>query len=71
MIAAGEGGRSIYLVPEGYGSTTGRSMVRMSTGRGSMHRRPSKNVGDLWGMMYDFEGTGGGMSALSALGQGV
>lgn len=63
MIAAGEGGRSRYLVPEGCGSM-GRSMVRMSTERGSMHKRPPKNVGDRCGIVEDLEGTGGGVSEL-------
>lgn len=46
----------------------GRSMVRMSTERGSMHKRPPKNVGDRCGIVEDLEGTGGGVSSLS---QGV
>lgn len=46
----------------------GRSMVRMSTGRGSVNRRPPLNVGDRCGSVGDLEGTGGGVSAFD---QGV
>lgn len=42
----------------------GRSMVRMSTERGSMHERPPRIVGDRCGIVEeDLEGTGGGVSS--------